>query len=174
MKSQYRSLSMNRRYENGGLYIIMSPMGGAHRYHWGIYMSVSDTYGMVYNATDGGNRWVMEEKMTESVVSSLNIKAALHFGAQPPPPEHEGWADAVHDVLINVPVIPDGGHDPNWGENFTCRVWVLEAIDRLRRAGLISSSPAREVEDDAWALAHSAISTARRLMDDSRGLYRYH
>lgn len=104
--------------------------------------------------------------MTENVVDSLNIIAALQIGGG----IEEQWAEAVHNILIAVPVIVDGGLDPRWGQNFTCRVWVLEAVERLRLANLIPDEPALEVEEDAFNAARAASSSGTRRMVMSRGV----
>ena len=162
---QYLRIIMDRPYEDGGIYIILTTIS-ANRWHWGLFICVSDTYGIVYHSTNTNGDWMFEDHMTENVVSSQNIVAALQIGSG----IQEQWAQAAHDVLIAVPVIIDGGPDPRWGENFTCRIWVIEACDRLREAGLIPDEPARDVEDDAYRLARAASSTGTRRMGRSRGL----
>jgi len=160
---------MDTPYEDGGIYIILTPLDAAtNRYHWGIYISVSDTYGILYHVTNSTGQWIFEEHMTENVVSSRNIVAALQIGTG----LANDAADAAHNILSRLPVIIDGSYDSKWGENFTCRVWVLEAVDRLCQHRLIANEEAREVQDDAFRLARAATSTGERKMGISRGVRR--
>jgi hypothetical protein len=156
---------MDPTYEDGGIYIILTTIG-IDRWHWGIYVSVSDTYGMFYHVTNRKGQWVFQDQMTENVVDHLNIIAALQIGGS----IEEQWAEAVHNILIAVPVIAEGGLDPRWGQNFTCRVWVLEAVDRLRLANLVPDEPSLEVEEDAFNAARAASSSGTRRMVMSRGV----
>ncbi|TVY17439.1 hypothetical protein LARI1_G005321 [Lachnellula arida] len=115
---------------------------------------------MVYNVTNTNTptgEWIFEDNMNEDVVSSRNIIATLLIGRG----LQDDAADAAHRVMTSVPVIADGSRDSRWGENFTCRVWVLEAVDQLRGNRLIPNEEAREVQDDAFRLARSATSIGR-------------
>ncbi|TVY84939.1 hypothetical protein LSUE1_G001440 [Lachnellula suecica] len=156
-------------YEDGCMYIILTPLDATrHRYHWGIYVSVSDTYGMLYHVTNSSGQWVFEEHMTENVISSRSIVAALQIGSG----IQNDTADTAHRIMAAVPVISDGSHDSKWGEDFTCRVWVLEAVERLRQQRLVANEEAREVQDDAFRLARSATSTGQKKMGQSSGVRR--
>ncbi|TVY85913.1 hypothetical protein LAWI1_G008756 [Lachnellula willkommii] len=161
------SAHVNLPYEDGGIYIILTTIDAAtHRYHWGIFICVSDGFGMVYHVTNTNTptrEWKYEDHMTENVVSSRNIIAALLIGRG----LQNDTADAAHRIMASVPVIADGSYDSRWGENFTCRVWVLEAVDRLRQNRLIPNEEARELQDDAFRLARSATSNGTRQMGRS-------
>lgn len=158
---------MDQPYEEGGMYIILTTIDAAtDRYHWGIYVCVSDAFGMVYHVTNAHGRWAFEELMTEDIHSSRSIVAALQIGRG----VTNDAADAAHGVFCSLPVIADGSHDASCGENFTCRVWVLEAVHRLRQRGLVPDEEAREVEDEVFRLARSATSHGVRRLRRSRGL----
>ncbi|TVY40753.1 hypothetical protein LOCC1_G006081 [Lachnellula occidentalis] len=155
---------MSFLYEDGGMYIILATIdAAAHRYHWGLFICVSDGFGMVYHVTNSTGGWSLEEHMIEHAVFSRDIVAALLIGTG----LQDDAADAAHRIVTSAPVIADGSHDSKWGENFTCRIWILEAVDRLRGNGLIPDEEAREVQDDAFRLAMSATSTGTRKMGRS-------
>lgn len=153
------------KYEDGGLYIILTTIATS-TWHWGIYLSVSGNYGMVYHATDTTNIWVKEDHMTENIAMSRSIICALHFG-------HDIQGDrsqAAHDIMAAVPVIVDGAVDPKWGRKFNCIVWILEALDRLRKAGLIPDQPPLEVEDEVRNLVTSCGSLGERRIQQTSAL----
>lgn len=93
---------------------------------------------------------------------------ALHIGTG----IENDVADKVHNILTRVPVIADGAFDPKWRESFTCRVWVLEAVERLRQERLIPDEEARELESEAFRLVGVATSTGRQISRRSAGLMR--
>lgn len=61
----------------------------------------------------------------------------------------EDTISAMHNVLKDIPVQRDGGFVPKWGENFTCRVWVKEALDAL-----ISFTSVNDLEQEAIRVAY--------------------
>lgn len=158
---------MDGKYEDGGMYIILTPIR-AGRWHCGIYVGVSETYGMLYHVTNKNedNKWVFEERMTETVVAFRTIVAALHIATY----IDDDRLNSVHSILIATPVIADGKMDPKWGLPFTSSVWMMEALDRLRDAGLVPNELAKDVVEEASRLAHMASLNSTREMRKSKGL----
>ncbi|CZR69953.1 uncharacterized protein PAC_19854 [Phialocephala subalpina] len=150
-------MSGNAAYEPGGMYILLSalPDGGMH---WGIFVMVSPPFGMIYNATDSDGTWRLDEHMTENVASSQNILGGLLIKRR----IDENMQDQIHNVLTRVPCPPQGGYIQQWGENFRCRVWVKDAIERLRMAGLIGNYPTEDIWDEAFRLGESARRNGQR------------
>ena len=158
---------MDGNYEDGGMYIILTPIS-ASRWHCGIYIGMSETYGMLYHVTNKNdeNKWIFEERKTENVVAFRTIVAALHIATD----IQEQRLNSVHSILVATPIIADGSTDPKWGLPFTCSVWMMEALDRLRAAGLIPNEPAKDVVEEAYRLAHLASLISTREMRKSNGL----
>ena len=102
--------------------------------------------------------------MTENVSSSRNIMTAIEIARG----LTEGQISEIHNILVGVPVGEDGGYVQRWGENFTCRVWVKEALEALRSAGWIYNVDVTEIEDEAIRGASAAVSTGTREVYGSR------
>ncbi|KFZ07377.1 hypothetical protein V501_06514 [Pseudogymnoascus sp. VKM F-4519 (FW-2642)] len=158
---------VDRKYEDGSMYITLAPVSANH-WHCGIYIVVSDTYGMLYHASNKNDdsKWNFQERMTENIVAFHTIVAALHIATD----IQEQRLASVHDILVATPVIADGGMDPKWGLHFESSVWVMEALDRLRAAGLIPNEPAKDVVEEAYRLAHLASLIGSKEMRKSDGL----
>lgn len=159
-------MSDDAEYEPGALYILLSILdnGGTH---WGIFLMVSPPFGMIYNATDNNGPWRLDAHMTENVVSSINILAGLMIQRH----IDESMQDQIHNVLMQVPCPPEGGYVSQWGENFRCRIWVKDAVDRLRLAGLIEDYPTEQIWNEAFRLGERARARGRRrVLELSRGL----
>ncbi|KAH6717564.1 hypothetical protein BKA61DRAFT_474738 [Leptodontidium sp. MPI-SDFR-AT-0119] len=147
----------NEGYEAGGLYIILSllPNDGMH---WGLFLMVSHPWGNVYNATDSSGEWVLEEHMTENVVGSQSIIVALQIGSG----IDESQSTAVHGIITSTPVLRQGGFVARWNENFRCRVWVKDAIERLRVADFVPDCDVQDIEDEADSVARQAKNMDQR------------
>ena len=61
--------------------------------------------------TNANGYWVFGKHMTENILSSQDIVAALQISSG----IEEQRAKAVHNTLIAVPVVVDSGLDPRWG-----------------------------------------------------------
>lgn len=122
-------------YEDGSMYIILSDIrrNVQGEWHWGIFLALSHPWGQIYHATndDPSNQWRFEEIMSDTIPSSQDIMTALEIGRG----LTENQISEIHNILVGVPVVIDGGYVPRWGENFTCRVWIKEALEALRIAG---------------------------------------
>ncbi|TVY34618.1 hypothetical protein LOCC1_G008309 [Lachnellula occidentalis] len=150
-------MSSNEAYEPGAMYILLSTLANGGM-HWGIFLMVSPPFGMIYNATDGSGSWKLDAHMTENVASSVNILAGLMIKRH----IDENMQDQIHNVLTQVPCPPEGGYISQWGENFRCRIWVKDAVERLRLAGLIEDYPTEDIWDEAHNLGLSARSNGKR------------
>lgn len=150
---------MNRsvNHEPRGMYIILSTMknGGIH---WGIFVMVSYPFGMVYNATDNDGTWRFEEHMTEIIPYSDNILGGLLIKR----PIDENTQDQIREVLSQVPCRPEGDYISRWGKKFYCTVWVKDAVERLRLAGLIGNYSAERICLEALNLGEGARRNGQR------------
>ncbi|KAK0122469.1 hypothetical protein ONS95_010701 [Cadophora gregata] len=150
-------MSGNEAYEVGGLYIILSllPNDGMH---WGLFLMVSPPWGNVYNATDKSGEWVLDEHMTENVIGSQTILGALQIATG----IDENQSTTVHNIILGTPVLRQGGFVPQWNENFRCRVWVKDALERLRVAGFIPDCDVQDLEDEADSFGRQTKNIGRR------------
>lgn len=157
---------VDRKYEDRGMYIVLAPVS-ANLWHCGMYSFVSETYGMLYHVSNKNDdsKWIFQKHMTENVVAPHTIVAALHIATD----IQEQRLASVHNILVATPVIADGGMDTKWGLPFKCNVWMMEALDRLRAAGLIPDEPAKDVVGEVYRLAHLASLIASKEMRKSDG-----
>jgi len=64
--------------------------------------------------------------------------------------------------LTEINVVPDGSYMPRWQEDFTCRVWVKDALEKLREKGWIANVNVAHVEEEARRGAIAAVTTRVR------------
>ncbi|PGG95412.1 hypothetical protein AJ79_10072 [Helicocarpus griseus UAMH5409] len=147
-------------YSDGGIYIILSNIRLAAQWHWGIFICVSRPWGQVYHATDSNDYWEFEEKLTDGIIGSRTIHAVVELAKV----QDEDTIKAMHDALKDVPVERNGDFVQKCGENFTCRVWVKEALDTLRSKGLISFDSVNDLEHEVIATGNATNRIGTRLL----------
>ena len=96
--------------------------------------------------------------MTETVAESKEVLAAIELATLP----DEESILAVHNILKSVPVLREGGFVEKWGEEFNCRVWVKEALERLIEDGVVDFEGVGELEERAVAVARWVCSMGMR------------
>jgi hypothetical protein len=157
-------------YEDGGMYIILQPLS-QNRWHWGIFLMLSHPWGQLYTVADSGppsgpKRWHLDEYLTESIPDSPYITAALQIASG----VNEENSEAVHDVLTNIQVPEKGGHCEKWNEEFSDKLWVMEAVEQLKNRGLVPDLSAKEVENEASTLGIAAEKAGERMLGVSRAV----
>lgn len=151
-------------YKDYGVYILMSNISKPAKWHWGLFVCVSKPYGQVYHATNRTGPWEFKESLTDGVVDSKQILAAIELTIL----SSEDKIDIAHKALKDVPVSADGDFCEKWGEHFTCRVWVKKALEKLKTVGVINFSSAGELEDEAIRAASSAVRTGEKILVRSK------
>ena len=101
---------------------------------------------------------MFEEELTDGVVDSKEILAAIELTIL-----SEKNISDVHKILAGIPVPRDGGFRAKWKENFTCRIWIKEALDNLEEAGVFSISSVGDLENEAIRAATGAVRTGTRV-----------
>ncbi|KAK2755521.1 hypothetical protein FQN54_006461 [Arachnomyces sp. PD_36] len=150
-------------YKDYGLYILMSNISRPAQWHWGIYICVSKPYGQVYHATNTSGLWEFQESLTDGVANSRQIIAAVELGML----SGEDKIDLAHKALMEVPVSRGGDYCEKWGEHFTCRIWVKEALEKLKAVGVVNFSSVDQVEEEAIRIAGGATRVGRRVLTQS-------
>lgn len=149
-------------FEENGIYIVLSALRGRAgniTYHWGLYISVNG--GWIYHATNDSadKTWSVQAKNGSRIASSKNLRLALKVGSVKSTAK-VGEADAI---LRAVPVPTDGvEYMAKYNDNFTCRIWVREALDALNEAKIVElTSSTENIEKEATSLI--ACMTKRRI-----------
>ncbi|KKZ68517.1 hypothetical protein EMCG_05801 [[Emmonsia] crescens] len=122
-------------FDPDSLYILLSDLGDAYRFHWGILLATTPTSGTIFHLInpDISNKtlWAYETKCSDMVASS----ARLLVGVKIAPLEPVLHA-AAGDFLKEIPI----ADSQRFKENISCRVWVLEALYELDNSGFINLS----------------------------------
>lgn len=156
-------------FKNGEMYVILSSINLPTQWHWGIFICIAYPWGQVYHATNREGYWIFEENMTEGLVQTRSIRAAVKLASLP----GEDTISAIHNTLKTVPVQRNGEFVQKWGENFTCRVWVKEALETLKHKQLISFSSIDHLEQTIISKGIQANSLGTRMLfpKDLCGIY---
>lgn len=103
--------------------------------------------------------------MIDTVVGSKDVLVAIKLATIP----DEDSLVAIFHSLCDIYVPRDGGFVEKWGEDFGCKVWVKEALERLIRDGVVEfEGGVDELEDRAVAVVRRVCSTGVRELVDLR------
>ncbi|TFY81418.1 hypothetical protein EWM64_g2592 [Hericium alpestre] len=137
--------------ETGSLYIVLtlrSDRPDDDTFHWALYFhkpTASHPGGLKYHITNlNSDRWLVAHA-PESAVQKTFLLVCLVRIAEGIPAER--WAEV--DWLVRA---KDGKLDE---EGLTCRVWLSQAIERLRKAGLVRYPSVGELEERIAVLGNS-------------------
>ncbi|OBT66552.1 hypothetical protein VE03_03704 [Pseudogymnoascus sp. 23342-1-I1] len=159
---------MNGHYSNGGLYIVLSPVGGGH-YHHALYIHVSHPYGMLYhlNPATPTSLSTLSDLLTENIPTSRTIIAALLVD----PDVRDQSLARAHSILVNTPV-PSVSTPTSTPADTTSAssAWVLLAITRLGSEVFRVDQPITPLMEEAALLAVFAAANGSREMRMSRAL----
>lgn len=124
------SAEIARQYENSSMYINLSLRGANPGFHWAIFVPTNTPSGYIWHAVNRTGGWELEAKESKDVPTSLDLCLSLKFGTV----NSSNW-NLVQDTLNANPA--DGQPSSNTNEQFTCRVWVKDALYALQNAGII-------------------------------------
>ncbi|KAF2425515.1 hypothetical protein EJ08DRAFT_594316 [Tothia fuscella] len=124
------SSQIARQYENYSIYVILSLRGANPGFHWGIFCPTATPTGQVWHAINRSGGWSLELKETSGVPTSMSLCLAFKVGTV----NSANW-ETFKQTLASVPA--NGQPSPNTNEEFTCRVWVKDALHALHLAGVI-------------------------------------
>ncbi|EEP80415.1 predicted protein [Uncinocarpus reesii 1704] len=147
--------------EQKGIYIFLWDTGAKGKYHWGLFIALSQSSGVLFHHVPIGNQWefLMEN---EDILTSQGLLAGLKIGEIE---EINGdWLKAVEDCVRSARV------DKSRGE-FNSRTWVMAAIYELANGGFIWLDPdwgkVRHIEEEALRLALDAVAVDMQIISQS-------
>lgn len=155
LNSGAESIGPGPRVEKNGLYMLLWDTGIKDKYHWGLFIALSEISGILFHQTTNGPNWVfiMERKNT---TRSENLLAGLKLGVL----ENvtEDWIESVKECVRATEVE---------GE-FTCRTWALTALYDMTNQGFIGLMPEWRkilfIEEEAKKLARTALGMKAKMI----------
>lgn len=129
--------------ENWSIYITLSLRGAEPGFHWGIFVPTEKPKGKVWHAINNTGGWTLEFKETDGIPNSKSLCMLYKIGSV----TSQNWA-TLHSTLGQVP--GSGQPSLNTHEEFTCRVWVKDALLALHHAHVIHlTGTIADIEQDA-------------------------
>jgi hypothetical protein len=134
--------------ESAGIYVILSSIGSPGRFHWGIYLKLSQAMGFVAHARHpteslSSLEWELEYSQNFTLESSVSLILALKVGTLQTS-RYRAYENALRDPTLM---------EDSDGEDFTCRIWVKRALRKLDEDGFIKCDDVDAVETEAVDLA---------------------
>ena len=138
-RPNYRPLS---DLKDNSLYLMLYVLKlGEIKFHWGLYLHKDIEHGGTkYHAVGSPGKWMMDHGRTFGACSSRALIGMMRIASIPPAKFGE------LDKIITE-------EDSKWPEipNFTCRVYVSRACERLKSMGYISFETWTELQEEAEA-----------------------
>lgn len=144
-------------FETNGFYLLLSDIGAARQFHWGLYLAKGPSNGTTFHLIKGphtGNKWQYQSKTTTNVPNSVNLLVAIKIAVMDP-----SLHEALANRLAEVPVTASSRYGP-----ITCRVWVKEALHELDDEGYIAINPGSNVDE----IEHDAADKAADNKEEKR------
>ncbi|RJE17512.1 hypothetical protein PHISCL_10153 [Aspergillus sclerotialis] len=159
-------------FRNNDLYLIISAFDRPDQWYWSLFVCISYPWGHVYNAVSkssywGPVYWEFEELVLDTLVQSSDVLVAIKLASLP----DEESLVAVFLAVCAIYVPREGGFVEKWGEDFGCKVWVKEALEKLISDGLVEfEGGVNELEERAVAIVRMACSEGVRVLVDLRDI----
>src|SRR5579862_1310312 len=136
-----------------GIYVVLATIGTPGRYHWGVYFKLGASMGLVSHAIHpegsiDSTEWVLEQRTLKTLEISVSLVLALKIGSL-----KASRYISYQRALADPELMRESGPEE---EEFTCRVWVLRALEALNSAGYIRCAEPRKVEVEAIEQADQA------------------
>ncbi|KFY06931.1 hypothetical protein V492_07612 [Pseudogymnoascus sp. VKM F-4246] len=164
---------MNGQYSDGGLYIVLSPLGGGH-WHHALYIHVSHPYGMLYQLklATPTTPPALSDHLIEHMPTSRTVSAALLID----PDVRDHRLAAAHSILIDTSIpalvntsITTPDTDPADAASASS-AWVVSALTRLGTAVLGLDEPVEPLMEQVSLLAAYAAANGSCEMRLSQAL----
>lgn len=104
-------------FDTDGLYVVLSNMGEAFHFHWGLFLATTPDEGTTFHVTNGpgtGFKWTYETKLNKNLKNSVTLIYASKI-AVVDPVLHQPLAEQLAAVSI--------ASSPRYGP-ISCRSWV--------------------------------------------------
>ncbi|KAK0460772.1 hypothetical protein IW261DRAFT_1533243 [Armillaria novae-zelandiae] len=131
--------------EIGGLYIMLFGRHQPGTYHWGIYHHLE----VPTDKTSCRKSWIVESGETSHPLQSSVLVGAIKIG----------YADPAHRRTLGTSLGEVTCTSPSPDIPFTCRIWVLMAVNRLMDLGAVRCDSVKALEAEAIAFANQHAST---------------
>lgn len=119
------------QFENWSIYVLLSSRGSLPGFHWGIFVPTDTPRGMFWHAINRTGGWHLEIIDTKTIPYSLSLCLAAKIGKI-----DSSACETLKKALEPVP--GDGQPSQRNQEEFSCRVYVQDAIHALQTANVIS------------------------------------
>ncbi|KFY23358.1 hypothetical protein V493_05905 [Pseudogymnoascus sp. VKM F-4281 (FW-2241)] len=160
--------TMNGHYSDGGLYIVLSSLGGGH-YHHALYIHVSHPYGMLYhlNPATATSPTTLSDLLTEDIPTCRTIIAALLID----PDVRDHNLALAHSILVDTPLPPVSIPTSTPADIASASSsWVISALTCLGSEVFRIDQPVAPLMEEAALLAAFAAANGSRELRLSRAL----
>lgn len=134
-------------------------------YHWYFFVP---TQGSIHEGTKihatqldpyHPESWTFEVIPGYSLNTTRFVAAACVIGLMPDGKSTEDLIDIVSAIPIGVVPEVDVGREPN----FTCRVWIKEAVRRLHSARFVECPDVESLEREVYGFGREALDEVERI-----------
>ena len=143
--------------EFGSLYVLLDLRSADlsdRTFHWALYLHQADMpylKGHKYHIKTLGEGWIPDHAPLSGITKGFLLVCLVRVAREIPTLR---WGELEDLVTANDGQINDG--------SFTCRVWVLRALERLQNAGMIRYGDTSRLEERLREIGNSHRATAIR------------
>lgn len=130
-----------------GLYVRDTEPG---TYHWSLYLHHVGSSGKKYHIRNIGSGWMSEFEIIKGALKEMLLIGYLRIANISPDSDAQRQTEA--DRLIE-----STRYD---GEGVTCRTWLLDAVQKMRDAGIVRCRSIEALEEEAKAFGATHFSGA--------------
>jgi len=140
----------------GSLYVLLdlrSPDIVDRTFHWALYFHKADkpySKGHKYHIKTLGDGWIAEHATMSGIMKGFLLVCLVRVARDIPAARWDAELDKI--MAMDDSHINDG--------SFTCRVWVLRALERLRNAGILSCGDVVQLEEQLRSVGNRHRATA--------------
>ncbi|KFX97170.1 hypothetical protein O988_04999 [Pseudogymnoascus sp. VKM F-3808] len=146
--------------EDNGLYVVLYRQDVDNKWHWSFYLQRYSRQGWIMHATRPTGFWFYQKRTSTTVAFSDSVVSILKIAIIP-----ADYHDALANRIAEVPL-----EDTQRYGAFTCRTWLLRAIDELNDEGHISlklGTTSQHIEQEASLKAANAAALGQRMLENS-------
>ena len=131
--------------EPWGIYVALSIHDeSVPNYHWSFYIPFDEDRGQLYEAVDNAtHKWVIDTRLCMTLRFSTRLTAMMKVGQI-----SNAMSDTFNEIVMNPSL-----KAPRNGQEFSCRVWILNALGSLDAAGLVTCKDVYAFEQEAVDIA---------------------
>jgi len=138
------------------LYIMLFSRQEPGSYHWGLYLHQDAKVGGIkYHIKGAVGAWIAEYVSTRGALTSLVLIGAMRVAGNWSPGSQATVDSIIREDETRLNDIP----------GLTCRVFTLNALERLQRRGFATFSNIGAVEQEAIAFANGNVDSCENAQD---------